>query len=546
MNNWDVIVVGAGCGGLTAAAAAAKEGKRVLLLERHNVPGGFATSFVRGRFEFEASLHQLCSFGTSEKSGSTRDILEKLGVASAVKWVDIPGAYRLITTGSGGEPIDAVMPFGVEAYIAKMEQYVPGSRPSMERLFALAEEIVNTTGFMSSLDGKYDLKAINAILKEHMNFLRTAPYCVNDVLDALAVPKKAQDIFCAYWMYLGAPSDTLSFIHYISMVYSYLTLGAVAPKHRSHDLSLALAHCVEENGGEVRYNSHVTRILTSKGSVSGVKLADGTIHKAKAVICGISPTTVYSKMINFEDVPKSCIQLTNARKFSARGLCMYLGLNRSYDELGITDHSLFICDTADSRKQFDLMGKLDSNNAQAVVCYNVADNTCSPKGTTIMCFTSYYTSDCFSEVSPEEYFNVKQRIAQRFVDNYEKATGIAIREHIEEIELATPVTYAHYTDAPQGAIYGYYADDWDGVVARTMCKEQDRSVNGLYFCGGWGKMLSGYSSSISSGFEAAQDALAGDAAVQPEPEPEASAAAQPEPTPEPEPVQENTEVAGDE
>ena len=55
---YDVIVVGAGNGGLAAAATTAKGGLKTLLLEKHNLPGGCASSFVRGRFEFEPSLHE--------------------------------------------------------------------------------------------------------------------------------------------------------------------------------------------------------------------------------------------------------------------------------------------------------------------------------------------------------------------------------------------------------------------------------------------------------------------------------------------------------
>ena len=59
MQAYDAVVIGAGNGGLTAAATMAQKGLNVLLLERHNIPGGAATSFCRGRFEFEVALHQL-------------------------------------------------------------------------------------------------------------------------------------------------------------------------------------------------------------------------------------------------------------------------------------------------------------------------------------------------------------------------------------------------------------------------------------------------------------------------------------------------------
>ena len=131
-NNWDIIVVGAGIGGLTAAATAAISGKKVLLLEKNNTPGGAMTSFVRGRFEFEASLQAFYGFGIGENAGSARKILDELKVSSAVNWAAIPMAYKIITKSCDGENINANMPFGIENYIEKMEEIVPGSRPSME------------------------------------------------------------------------------------------------------------------------------------------------------------------------------------------------------------------------------------------------------------------------------------------------------------------------------------------------------------------------------------------------------------------------------
>ncbi|MBR4161912.1 MAG: FAD-dependent oxidoreductase, partial [Solobacterium sp.] len=77
---YDVVVVGAGNAGLSSALHLAKAGKKVLLIEQHNLPGGCATSFVRGRFEFEPSLHELCDIGTAEDPGEIRAMMENLGV----------------------------------------------------------------------------------------------------------------------------------------------------------------------------------------------------------------------------------------------------------------------------------------------------------------------------------------------------------------------------------------------------------------------------------------------------------------------------------
>ncbi|MBP5665560.1 MAG: NAD(P)-binding protein, partial [Clostridia bacterium] len=64
--DYDVIVIGAGNGGLAAASKLSAAGLKTVVLEKHNLPGGVATIFVRGRFEFEASLHELCDVGTEE------------------------------------------------------------------------------------------------------------------------------------------------------------------------------------------------------------------------------------------------------------------------------------------------------------------------------------------------------------------------------------------------------------------------------------------------------------------------------------------------
>ena len=107
---YDVIVIGAGNGGLSAAASACSRGLKTLLIEQHNLPGGFATSFRRGRFEFEPALHELCDVGEPDARAEVGALIDFYG--AKVDWVQVPEAYRLIITGEGEEKIDAVNPNG--------------------------------------------------------------------------------------------------------------------------------------------------------------------------------------------------------------------------------------------------------------------------------------------------------------------------------------------------------------------------------------------------------------------------------------------------
>ena len=81
MPKFDAVVIGAGNGGLAAACRLAKAGKKTLLVEQHNLPGGVASSFRRGRFEFETALHELCEFGSAENPGNCRKtVVDEFGL----------------------------------------------------------------------------------------------------------------------------------------------------------------------------------------------------------------------------------------------------------------------------------------------------------------------------------------------------------------------------------------------------------------------------------------------------------------------------------
>lgn len=502
MKQYDAIVIGAGNGGLSAAVQLLNSGKTCLVCERHNLPGGFATSFVRGRFEFEASLHEFNGIGTPENPGSTQKLFKDLGVADKIEWIQLKDAYHLL---SRQEEYDFSMPFGLEAFAEASEKLMPGGRAHMERLYSLASQIRSAMDYLSVSKGKPDPKVLQ---EKYPDYLNCGSYSVSEGLDAMGFPQIIKDNICAYWCYLGADCNNMSFLHYINMFYSYISGGAVIPKYRSHELSLAFETRIRELGGDVWYNAEVTKILTdANGHVSGIQLKDGTEVAVRHVVANCSPHVVYGQLMDPAAVPERALKLTNSRKLAGRGFTVFLGLDRSPDELGILDHNYFVYDTCDSVRQYKTMESFQDNAVQATVCLNRADPNCSPAGTTILYMTTLFTSDIWSTVKVEDYYAMKNKVAASMIKRFEEATGTSIHDHIEEIAIATPETYARYCGHPQGTIYGYESQYRDGLMPRIMMVEEDHFVPGLRIGGGFGERLLGFPSSYKSGANEAQRTL---------------------------------------
>ena len=493
---YDAVVIGAGNGGMTAACQLAVAGRSVLLLEQHNIVGGFSTSFVRGRFEFEASLHELCELGTPEDKGILYRMFEDLGIE--IDWAGVPEAYHLIIPGDEG--IDAVMPFGVEAFIEAVEGYCPGSKTAVKAFFDLAKEVCEAMIYVQDKQTRIASLSKLYMLGHYPNFLKSGAYSVEAVFDALEMPQRARDILSAYWCYLGVPLDRMDFCFYGYMVYDYVKRGAYIPRNRSTEFALAFERRIRECGGEVECGTKVEKVLVENGAVTAVVTQSGEIIRTGQVICNASPHHLYTEMISPPDaVPEQKKRELTGRRVGIAAFVVFLGLDRTPDELGLTDYSYFIYDTSDTTTLYNDLSRPGRPSMQATLCLNRAIPDCSPPGTTIMSFTITPKPEAWREVSAENYFETKSRIARDVIENFEKATGIELQPYIEEIEISTPLTYAHYANAYQGIIYGYETYGWDGVVPRMMMMDEDQPIRGLRTAGAYGARSLGFSSAMLNG-----------------------------------------------
>ncbi len=494
-DDFDAVVIGAGNGGLIAAAQLAIEGAKVILCEQHNLPGGFATSFVRGRFEFEGALHELCDFGPETNKGSIRRLFED-DIEINVDFVEISEAFRLIIN-DPNEKLDVVVPFGREKFINMMEREVPGSKDSIIDYIRLSQEITEAINYITESEGNPDK---DILIKNYKNFLKTAPYTLDQVNDALKIPKRAQDILNAYWCYIGIPTSRINFTFYAAMHYYFLIRKAYIPKYRSHGYTAALESKIREKGGKILYNSKVNKIIVENGQVMGIETTKGDKIQTKHIISNASPTLVYNNLIYPKnEIPSRALKNMNARRHAISCFVVYLGLNASVEELGITNYSYHIYDSSDTEEIYESFKTLNPPKAQATICLNNAIPDCSPQGTCILSITAFFLPEAWKSVNPEDYFNLKNRIARHLINTFEFATKTSIREHIEEIEIATPQTLARYTGTFGGSAYGYETDPWDSFMPRLMAMNDEKYVKGLEFCGGFSANCQSYTNALLSG-----------------------------------------------
>ncbi|MBN1533889.1 MAG: NAD(P)/FAD-dependent oxidoreductase [Spirochaetes bacterium] len=500
-SDYDVVIVGGGNGGLTAGCKLAAKGVKTLILEKNNLPGGYASSFVRGRFEFETALHAMADLGSPENPGAVRKLFDEIGIEP--EWAFLPDVYHLVLPEDG---VDGILPTGVDAYIDGVDALVPGHKKELHRYFALCNEVMDALNYieahMDNLNKLY-------LLKRFPNFIRTAAYTVEEVTErCFNLPEEVLDILYAYWGYLGVPTTHLNFTIWAAMLSMYHDKKAYVPKYRSHDISMALAERYTELGGRIELNTPVEKILVDGGRVTGVETSHGDMIRTNHVIANVAPHAAYGRLVHpRESVPEIAYRYCNSRELGITLVSVFLGLDISCEELGMTDYEYFISDTMRRDRRYVLPTEPTLPQRMIVSCINAVVPEASPPGTCILNLSITYEADVWNGVKAEEYVALKQRLADQMIEKAEKTLHLSIRPHIEEIEIATPMTMAHYAGHTKGAVYGYKTTVWDSLIPRNLCIEEEQYIKNLEFVGGFSFRGVGYCSSYVSGSVVAEGIL---------------------------------------
>jgi len=485
-----IVIVGAGLGGLTCGAYLAKSGFPVTILEQHTIPGGYATCFQRGGYRFDVSLHSLFI---------RPDIFKELSLSERIECVQLNQGRRLITPEK-----DLLLPDrDPEAYVELMcknySKETEGIKRYFNQCFGIFDELIKLN---KKMEEGYFFKLLFPFQFPKMWTIRNKT--VSDLLDEHVKDINTRHSLCHLCEAFGLPPSKLSGFIYAMATAGFSRAGSMYIKNQSQALSNALTDIIEENGGIIILGSLVEQILMKNGRVAGVITSDGQAYPSKIVISNASAPDTFGKFLRTNPIAQEYLIKLSRFQPSISSFIVWLGLKRELRGK-IPGCIISLASEMDTEANFKHYLNCDAEKANiSIALYDNYYTGYSRPGTstmTILMLSGYepwrrFEKDYVSG-NKKEYYREKYRIARILIRRVEEKLIPGLSSLIDVMESATPLTNVAFTKNPEGAIYGYPNHIDNSFMTRFPSNATP--VKGLYHAGGWSKYAGSYPEAMMGG-----------------------------------------------
>jgi all-trans-retinol 13,14-reductase len=338
--HWDAIVIGSGLGGLSAAAAFANRGKRVLVLERLANFGGAATVYRHGALTMEASLHETDGDTVFGPGG----VFARLGLTGAVEAIPTDVFYE-----ARGGPLAAPVqiPAGLDKAHASLSRALPEASAALDAYFRELKHLYRTLHDLEDMGSRGPSVLLGMLFSGRLfELIGDARRTVAERFDAVfGETETAKFALGAPIAYFDDDPSKLSFLLFAGVWSRYVESGSYYFKGGSWALSFALLKRVKENGGDARHHcSVISVLLDAKGRAAGVTYEDRAGDRFEAlapvIFAGAAPAAL-AEMLP-EDKRESFAHQFAKFEPSISLFNISLGLSRPAAEFGVSAYSTFI------------------------------------------------------------------------------------------------------------------------------------------------------------------------------------------------------------
>jgi all-trans-retinol 13,14-reductase len=457
--HYDTIIIGSGMGSLTTGAILAKEGQKVLILERHYTAGGFTHVFKRRGYEWDVGIHYI---GEVQRPNSVIKRLFDYITDAQLHWADMGDVYDKIVIGD--KAYDFVK--GVQNFKEQLYAYFPLEKDAIDGYVNLVFEANKTTQkfYMDKvLPPLVSLAIGGAMRKAYYKFSDRTTY---EVLKSLTNDETLIKVLSGQYGDYGVTPKKSSFAMHASVARHYFNGGSF-PIGGSSQIVNTVDPVIEAAGGTILISAEVKEVQIQKNKATGVVMGDGRIFTAKNVVSGAGIMTTYNKLLPAEVVTKHGFkeQLQKIERSVAHA-CLYIGLKGSPTELCLPKTNYWVYPEGDLDHDACVTRYLADINAPFPVVYisfpSAKDPDWSnryPDRSTI----DIITLVPFETFAPwegsrwmkrgDDYKEFKEQIAQRLLAELYKQQPQLVGK-VEYYELSTPLTTQHFINYEKGEIYG--------------------------------------------------------------------------------------------
>jgi phytoene dehydrogenase-like protein len=507
MARYDVVVIGAGLGGLTAGAILARAGRKVLVIERSNSVGGAASSYKSGDLFIEGSLQETSD--PHDPRDAKHRALTRAGVIDAVKWIPAGALYE-----ARGGPLDRpfVMPDNFDAARRALSHRFPDASDGIHQLLGEMERIASAMGTLAQgRDAfKNPRQALEALFKL-VPAIRDWPLSLSQKLDRIFGGNEAiKSALAANLSYFHDDPATLWWVYFAMAQGSYLLSGGRFVHGGSQRLSSALARAIRVAGGDVLLRRVVSGVaLDPQGSASTVThtakdASDPQMVEALRIVSNAAPATLAELMpaASAEKLTESYAKRTPSISLFA----LTLGLSKPPREFGISAYSTQLLPPWMKRLSDYAQGAvlMADEPGERMPPMSIVDYAAIDSGLPVPPYVlSVYGPDLLSnwDSSDMDAYREKRGRWQEAIVRYLSSIYPDLSDAVVTSSFNTALSVRQYLNAPAGAVYGF-APTPPSSIWRTPVRSPRTAVPGLYLASAYAG-FGGYTGVVQAGADCA-------------------------------------------
>ncbi|MEN8237744.1 MAG: NAD(P)/FAD-dependent oxidoreductase [Actinomycetota bacterium] len=478
----DVVIVGGGLGGLSAARHLQEKGHEVVVIEHHSKPGGYAHYFRASGYRFEVALHALDGLGPG---GWAKPMFETLGIFDKVEFNELEPFYTV-----SFPDFDLDVSTNIYEYISVVAGVFPDERGGLTGLFDAIKRVGHDVGRFT-VDRRSGVKVNQMQMLERYPDMAVA-FASNweTFVGQYLASDEAKAVVTTLWGYLGLPPSRLSAGQFALTLLSYFSAGAWYPTGGSGAMTFAIADEIERAGGAVFLRNTVTAIVPDGPESVTVTTHKGLVVEARAVVSNASPVST-AALLPDGVLDSDWLEKIESDVPALATFTVHLGVARDLAAEGWDHHEFFEMAGYDIEAEYEAIVAGDFANAGMIISnYSVIDPGCAPDGKSVIVLTVLAPwdhddvwgtgGDLDGYQENQRYVDAKEKVAAILVDRAARRIP-HLKESIEVMLIGTPLTNARYVMQPHGSIYGR-----EQTVANMMNRARPSTpVPNLFLAGAW-------------------------------------------------------------